>query len=108
MSRTLRALCNGFFVPSTTSSTKNRACLWISAEHFTRRRCAKVLQSVFLLLLVAACGRGGGSGVQPSGLDDACNILSQRPGYLKAFKAAERKWGVPVAVQMAEGRVSWL
>lgn len=39
--------------------------------------------------------------MQPSGLDDACNILDQRPGYLKAFKAAERKWGVPVHVQMA-------
>ena len=62
---------------------------------------SRTLRAIGLLLIVAACGRGGGSGVQPSGLDDACNILDQRPGYLKAFKAAERKWGVPVHVQMA-------
>lgn len=62
---------------------------------------SRTLRAIGLLLIVAACGRGGGSGVQPSGLDNACNILDQRPGYLKAFKAAERKWGVPVHVQMA-------
>lgn len=27
--------------------------------------------------------------------------MQQRPGYLRAFRAAERKWGVPVHVQMA-------
>lgn len=53
------------------------------------------------LLLVAACGGGGGSGSAPRNLDNACSILDQRPGYLRAFRAAERKWGVPVHVQMA-------
>ena len=54
------------------------------------------------LLLLAACSSGsGGSGQAPRFLENACAILDQRPGYLRAFKAAERKWGVPVHVQMA-------
>ncbi|MGB3556358.1 MAG: lytic transglycosylase [Jannaschia sp.] len=52
------------------------------------------------LLLLAACG-GGGSGDAPRFLDDACAILAERPGYLRAFRNTERKWGVPVHVQMA-------
>lgn len=60
----------------------------------------KNAMQVLLLLLLSACG-GGGSGQAPSNLDNACSILSQRPGYLRAFRAAERKWGVPVHVQMA-------
>jgi hypothetical protein len=53
------------------------------------------------LVLLSACGGGGGSGSAPRNLDNACAILDQRPGYLRAFRATERKWGVPVAVQMA-------
>lgn len=34
-------------------------------------------------------------------MDDACSIAQQRPKYVKAFKATERRWGVPVHVQMA-------
>jgi len=34
-------------------------------------------------------------------LDNACSILRDRPGYSRAFKRVERKWGVPVHVQMA-------
>ncbi|WP_299648368.1 transglycosylase SLT domain-containing protein [uncultured Jannaschia sp.] len=61
----------------------------------------KRLIQIGCVLILAACGGGGGSGRAPSNLDDACAILAQRPGYLRAFKAAERKWGVPVHVQMA-------
>ncbi|TFL18960.1 transglycosylase SLT domain-containing protein [Jannaschia formosa] len=61
----------------------------------------KRLMQILCLLLLTACGGGGGSGSAPRNLDNACSILDQRPGYLRAFKATERKWGVPVHVQMA-------
>ena len=41
------------------------------------------------------------SGTAPRNLDNACSIVEQRPQYLRAFKATERRWGVPVNVQMA-------
>jgi len=52
-----------------------------------------------ILLLVAACG--GGDRSVPRNLDDACSIVKQKPKYHKAFKRTERRWGVPVSVQMA-------
>ncbi|WP_136439994.1 transglycosylase SLT domain-containing protein [Pacificoceanicola onchidii] len=61
---------------------------------------SKWLRALVIVLLAASCG-GGGSGKAPRDLDNACSILKQRRGYLSAFKAAERKWGVPVHVQMA-------
>ena len=41
------------------------------------------------------------SGTAPRNLDNACSIVEQRPHYMRAFKATERRWGVPVNVQMA-------
>ncbi|WP_425098133.1 lytic transglycosylase [Tropicibacter sp. S64] len=61
---------------------------------------SKWLRALVIVLLAASCG-GGGSGSAPRDLDNACSILKQRRGYMSAFKAAERKWGVPVHVQMA-------
>ncbi|SDY16486.1 lytic transglycosylase [Citreimonas salinaria] len=58
------------------------------------------LRALVIVLLAASCG-GGGSGVAPRNLDDACAILGERPGYYRAFRNAERRWGVPVPVQMA-------
>ncbi len=60
---------------------------------------SKTLRALIVVLLVASCG--GGQSSAPRDLDNACAILKQRPGYLKAFRATERKWGVPVHVQMA-------
>jgi len=51
---------------------------------------------VFLLLV--SCGGGG---QPPRDLDNACAIVRERPKYLAAMQEAERKWGVPVHVQMA-------
>lgn len=50
--------------------------------------------------LVASCG-GGGSYHAPRNLDNACAITNERPAYLRAMKTTERRWGVPVHVQMA-------
>lgn len=58
------------------------------------------LSALAALVILAACG-GGGSGEAPRDLDNACSIVDQRPNYLAAMKKTERKWGIPVAVQMA-------
>ncbi|RYH09075.1 transglycosylase SLT domain-containing protein [Tropicimonas sp. IMCC6043] len=53
------------------------------------------------LCLVAALAGCGGGKHSPRNLDNACSIVDQRPNYLRAMKSTERKWGVPVPVQMA-------
>ncbi|MEY8838818.1 lytic transglycosylase [Cribrihabitans sp. XS_ASV171] len=59
---------------------------------------SRILCALGLALLVAACG---GSESPPRDLDNACSIARERPQYMKAFERTERKWGVPVHVQMA-------
>lgn len=56
-------------------------------------------RATVLLLLLSSCGAKYNSA--PRNLDDACSIVSERPSYLRAFKATKRKWGVPVPVLMA-------
>ena len=50
--------------------------------------------------LVASCG-GGGNYSAPRDLDNACAIVAERPAYFRAMQQTERRWGVPVYVQMA-------
>jgi len=50
-------------------------------------------------MVLATCGSRYNT--PPRNLDDACSIITQRPEYIKAFRATERRWGVPVHVQMA-------
>jgi len=64
-----------------------------------KRQMSRTLCAMLLALALASCG--GGYKSPPRNLDDACSIAQQRPKYMKAFKATERKWGVPVSVQMA-------
>ena len=61
---------------------------------------SRLLRATVLTLLVASCG-GGGNYSAPRNLDDACSILDQRPSFLKAMQRSERRWGIPVHVQMA-------
>lgn len=61
---------------------------------------SRSLRAVIVLALLAGCGSGTGTKA-PKELDDACAIIDERPKYIRAFKAAERKYGIPVAVQMA-------
>jgi len=51
-------------------------------------------------MLLASCG-GTGQFSAPRDLDNACAIVAERPQYYRAMKATQRKWGVPVHVQMA-------
>ena len=60
---------------------------------------SRLLRASILLLVLASCG--GGNFSAPRDLDNACAIVGQRPEYLRAMKVTERKWGVPVSVQMA-------
>jgi len=60
---------------------------------------SKILRAMTIVLLVASCG--GGQTSAPRDLDNACKILKERPQYHRAFRKAERKWGVPIHVQMA-------
>ncbi|MDQ7260737.1 lytic transglycosylase [Paracoccus sp. PS-1] len=50
--------------------------------------------------LVASCG-GGGNYKAPRNLENACALAAERPAYMRAMKATERRWGIPVHVQMA-------
>jgi len=58
------------------------------------------LRALVLFLLVAACGSARYD-EPPRNLNDACSIVSQRPSYLRDMKRTERRWDVPVSVQMA-------
>ena len=60
---------------------------------------SRPVRALILLLFVSACGSSNYSA--PRNLDDACSIVDQRPHYLSAMKRTQRRWGVPVAVQMA-------
>lgn len=60
---------------------------------------SRFLRASILLLLLASCG--GGNYSAPRNLDNACALLDERPQYYRAMKNAERRWGVPIHVQMA-------
>lgn len=53
-----------------------------------------------LIGLVASCGAGD-KGSAPRNLDNACALAAERPAYFRAMQQTERRWGVPVHVQMA-------
>ena len=60
---------------------------------------SRLLRASILLLLLDYCG--GGNFSAPRDLDNACSIIRERPRYLSAMESTERKWGIPVYVQMA-------
>lgn len=59
----------------------------------------KVFAALAFVLFVSACGGGGSN--PPRNLENACSIVSQRANWLSDMKKVERKWGIPVHVQMA-------
>jgi hypothetical protein len=61
---------------------------------------SRFLRASLLVAFLASCG-GGGNYSAPRQLDDACAIIRERPQYLRAMERTERRWGIPVHVQMA-------
>jgi hypothetical protein len=61
---------------------------------------SRFLRASLVVLCLASCG-GGGNYQAPRQLDDACAIIRERPQYLRAMTSTERRWGIPVHVQMA-------
>ncbi|OWU85523.1 lytic transglycosylase [Oceanicola sp. 22II-s10i] len=57
------------------------------------------LRAAMILFLVASCG--GGNYTAPRDLENACSIVQERPKYMRAFRAAERRYGVRPEVLMA-------
>ena len=60
---------------------------------------SRTIRVLILTLFVASCGSGNHTA--PRDLDNACAIVAERPAYLRAMRKTERRWGIPVAVQMA-------
>ena len=61
---------------------------------------SNIFRAIACVMFLASCG-GSGEFSAPRDLDNACSIVSERPEYLQAFRAAERKYGVPVPSMMA-------
>lgn len=57
------------------------------------------LRLLVVVLIVASCGRPQFSA--PRNLDNACALATERPRYFAAMQRTERRWGVPVPIQMA-------
>lgn len=61
----------------------------------------RVLITGGLALFLAGCGSSGARNSAPRNLDNACLLAAEQPHYLRAMQRTERRWGVPVHVQMA-------
>ncbi len=60
---------------------------------------SRPLRALILFVFVAGCGSRDYAA--PRNLESACSIADERPKYLNAMKASQRRWGIPIAVQMA-------
>ncbi|MDC1380329.1 lytic transglycosylase [Octadecabacter sp.] len=60
---------------------------------------SKIFRACVLLLILGSCGTRYSDA--PRNLDNACSILTERPHYVRAFKQAERNFGVETHVLMA-------
>lgn len=57
------------------------------------------IRAIILILVLGSCSAARYA--PPSNLDNACSIIRENPHYLHAMQNTERRWGVPVSVQMA-------
>src|SRR5690554_5352203 len=57
--------------------------------------------SPVILLLATLLLLGGCASTPPQRQDNICNVFEQHPGWYDHAWNSERRWGVPIAVQMA-------
>ena len=60
---------------------------------------SRLIRSILIMGFVSGCGSSNYSA--PRDLENACSIVRERPHYLSAMRSSERRWGIPVHVQMA-------
>lgn len=60
---------------------------------------SKLILAITMILALGSCAARYGDA--PRNLDNACAIVQERPSYLRAFRATERKYGVPIPTLMA-------
>ena len=60
---------------------------------------SRSIGALILILILGSCSAARYA--PPSNLENACSIVREHPQYLRAMRSAERRWGVPVSVQMA-------
>ncbi len=54
-----------------------------------------------LVIILLACIFSGCASKPPRNPDNICHIFEEKPGWYKAAKRAEKKWGAPLQVPMA-------
>jgi hypothetical protein len=62
---------------------------------------SSTFRALVILILLTSCSLSGNYTRAPKSLNNACSIMDQRRSFLPAFKAAKRKYGIPISVQMA-------
>ncbi len=60
---------------------------------------SRLFRALTMLVILGSCGSREYSA--PRELDNACSIVAQHPEYLRAFRAAERRYGVEPHILMA-------
>jgi len=70
-------------------------------QNESERQMSRTLRALVVLVLLSSCGGGTGYGTAPRNLENACDIIAERPEYARALRASERRWGIPAHVQMA-------
>ena len=58
-------------------------------------------RAIFLVLALALSACGGSTPPAPINQDNACALIRERPDLYRAMQRTERRWDVPVHVQMA-------
>lgn len=72
---------------------------WGKIKNISERQMSSFFRAALFLILLGSCSAARYEA--PRNLDNACSIVEDRPHYLRAMEMSERRWGVPVSVQMA-------